>query len=77
MFASGITVPNIIIMIIAQIPKSEDIRLADLQLYDILDSAAEKEFDELRELAAQICNCPVSLITFMPGTRRSTWVRRR
>ena len=33
-------------MIIAQLPRSEDIRLADLQLYDILHTAEEKEFDE-------------------------------
>ncbi len=57
-------------MIIAQLPRSEDIRLADLQLYDILDTANEKEFDELRELAAQICNCPVSLITLIDKERQ-------
>lgn len=57
-------------MIIAQIPRSEDIRLADLQLYDILYTAEEQEFDELRELAAQICNCPISLITLIDKDRQ-------
>ncbi|MEJ8819047.1 GAF domain-containing sensor histidine kinase [Lacibacter sp. H407] len=57
-------------MIIAQIPRSEEIRLADIQLYDILDTEPETAFDELRELAAQICNCPVSLITLIDKDRQ-------
>lgn len=57
-------------MIIAQIPRSEDLRMADLQLYDILNSEEEKEYDELRELAAQICNCPISLISFVDSDRQ-------
>ncbi len=57
-------------MIIAQLPRSEEMRIADLQLYDILDTKEEKAFDELRELAAQICNCPVSLITLIDKNRQ-------
>jgi len=54
----------------AQLPKSEEIRLADLALYDIIDTPEEKEFDELRELAAQICDCPISLITLLDSDRQ-------
>lgn len=57
-------------MKIAELPKLEDLRLADLTIYDLLDTAPEKEFDELRELAAQICNCPVSLITLVDKDRQ-------
>jgi GAF domain-containing protein len=60
-------------MIIAEIPKSEDIRLTDLQLYDILYSTEETEFDQLRELAAAICNCPISLITLID--RNTQWFK--
>lgn len=60
-------------MIIAEIPKSEDIRLTDLQLYEILHSAEEKEFDNLRELAAAICDCPISLITLID--RNTQWFK--
>ncbi len=40
-------------------------RLESLLEYDILDTAPEKEFDELAKLAAIICDVPIALITFM------------
>ena len=57
-------------MLIAPVPKTEELRLLDLQLYDILDTPNEKEYDELRELAAKICNCPISLISLMDKDRQ-------
>lgn len=57
-------------MLLASLPKFEEIRLADLHLYNILDTPDEKEFDELRELAAQICNCPVSMISIIDRDRQ-------
>lgn len=62
-------------MKIAERPKLEEMRLLDLQLYDILDSPEEQEFDDLRELAAQICDCPVSLITLIDRDRQ--WFKSR
>ena len=38
-------------------------RIHELHSLDILDSEPEEEFDELVELAAQICGTPISLIT--------------
>ncbi len=38
-------------MHIAELPVNEDLRLQDLLSYEILDTAAEREFDELVELA--------------------------
>ncbi|TWI80422.1 GAF domain-containing protein [Lacibacter cauensis] len=57
-------------MVIAELPRLEDVRLAELEMYNLLDTAPEKEFDELRELAAEICNCPVSLITLIDKDRQ-------
>ena len=57
-------------MLIAPVPKTEELRLLDLQLYDILDTPNEKEYDELRELAAKICNCPISLISLIDKDRQ-------
>lgn len=57
-------------MFIAALPKFEELRLADLHLYNILDTPAEKEFDELRELAAHICGCPVSMISIIDRDRQ-------
>lgn len=52
-------------MIIAELPPDEELRLIDLASYDIIDSPDENDFDELVELAAQICNSPISLITLL------------
>ncbi|MBC7935501.1 MAG: GAF domain-containing protein [Rhizobacter sp.] len=57
-------------MIIAAIPVDEELRLKDLQSYDILDTAAETDFDELVELAGQVCNAPISLITLLDKDRQ-------
>ncbi len=57
-------------MIIAELPLDEDLRLADLTSYDILDTPAEDNFDDLVELASQICNCPISLITLLDKDRQ-------
>lgn len=60
-------------MLNAPVPKTEELRLLDLQLYDILDTPDEKEYDDLRELAAQICDCPISLISLIDKDRQ--WLK--
>ncbi|HYE55322.1 MAG TPA: GAF domain-containing protein [Chitinophagaceae bacterium] len=49
---------------------SELQRIAALHSYDILDTAEEKEFNDLVELAAMICNCPASAISFVDKDRQ-------
>ena len=44
-------------------------RAAILRKYDILDSDAERAFDDLTALASQICGTPASIITFIDGDR--------
>lgn len=63
-------------MLIAQLPSDEDLRLMDLASYDILDTAPEKAFDELVELACHLFDCPVALITLIDSKRqwfKSSW----
>ncbi|UAY52661.1 GAF domain-containing sensor histidine kinase [Ferruginibacter albus] len=57
------------------IPADEELRLNDLLSYEILDTIEEKEFDDLAELAADICGCPSALITFIDKDRQ--WYKAR
>ena len=57
-------------MIIAPLPLDEQLRLQDLYSYDILDTHSENDFDELVELASQICKTPISLITLLDKDRQ-------
>jgi hypothetical protein len=43
------------------VPTNERRRLAALRALDILDSAPEIAYDEIAELAAQVCGCPYRL----------------
>jgi adenylate cyclase len=47
------------------IPANESGRLEALRRYQILDTAPEVAYDEITELAAQICGCPVAAIGFV------------
>lgn len=51
-------------------PHNESERLFALQQYQVLDTAAEKEFDDLVKLAAQICQTPISLISLVDADRQ-------
>jgi signal transduction histidine kinase len=62
-------------MRIAPFPANEELRLQDLLSLNILDSDIESEFDELVELAASICNCPISLISLLDKDRQ--WFKSR
>jgi len=55
------------------IPANEANRLVALRSFDILDSAPELAYDEIVELAAQICGCAVACINFIDGDRR--WIK--
>lgn len=57
-------------MIIPAAPNNEKERLADLKSYDILDSLPENEYDEITALAAEICQTPYSLISFIDDKRQ-------
>lgn len=48
---------------------TEHARLEALRRYAILDTAPEREFDELVELAARECGYPTAIISFMDAAR--------
>jgi class 3 adenylate cyclase len=54
-------------------PANEPERLAALRALDILDSAPEVAYDEIAEVAAQICQCPFGYISFIDDDRR--WLK--
>jgi PAS domain S-box-containing protein len=62
-------------MLTDPLSENEDARLNELYAYQILDSPPEKEFDELAELAARVCECPVASITFVDKDRQ--WFKAR
>lgn len=57
------------------IPANETERLATLHALDIVDSGSETAYDEIAELAAQLCNCPAAYISFIDDDRR--WLKAR
>lgn len=59
----------------ADIPSDEVNRLSTLRELNILDTESGKEFDELTELAAQICLAPIALISLIDQQRQ--WIKSR
>ncbi len=57
----------------APIPENEERRLEVLHQHRILDSAAERSFDEITRLAATICDAPISLLSFIDRNRQ--WIK--
>jgi adenylate cyclase len=51
------------------IPANETERLSAVRALNILDTAPDIAYDEIGELAAQICQCPVAYISFMDDDR--------
>jgi signal transduction histidine kinase len=52
------------------IPENEAERLQALYEYEILDTLSEEEYDAITKIAAQLCNVPASLITFLDRDRQ-------
>ena len=57
-------------MILPPLPDKEDDRLQALIKYKVLDTPAEKAFDDLTALAAYICDTPISLISLVDEKRQ-------
>lgn len=62
-------------MQVVPVPHDEELRLKNLLSYEIMDSAEEKDFDDLAELVAQVCNCQYALISFIDRERQ--WFKAR
>jgi two-component system, sensor histidine kinase len=55
---------------IAPLPVNEATRLEALRAYDVLDTPPEQAFDDLTQLASQICNTPVAMVSLVDGDRQ-------
>ena len=59
----------------APLPPNEGARLQALRSHAVLDTEAEASFDEIAELAREICGTPTALLTFVDAERQ--WVKAR
>jgi signal transduction histidine kinase len=62
-------------MISLPFPPDEHARLDALRTYAVLDTPAEKEFDDLARLAAKLCDAPVGLVSLVDAERQ--WFKAR
>ena len=60
---------------IARLPPDEIPRLAELRRYNVLDTPPEQAFDDLTQLAAQICQVPMALVSLVDQDRQ--WFKAR
>lgn len=54
----------------APFPPNEDERALSLEHLGVLDSAPEKEFDDIVVLASTLCEVPVALVSLMDRERQ-------
>ncbi|MEU4237791.1 GAF domain-containing sensor histidine kinase [Actinoplanes sp. NPDC026619] len=59
----------------APLPDNETDRLAALYSLDILDSGPEQDFDDIVQLASNVCETPMSLVTLVDTDRQ--WFKAR
>jgi signal transduction histidine kinase len=59
----------------APLPENEQQRLAELYSYEILDTPADEDFDDVVHLASTICHTPLSDITLIDAERQ--WFKAR
>ncbi len=50
--------------------RHDELRLEALRRYNILDTAPEKEFDDIVRLVGHICQCPIAVINFIDKSRQ-------
>jgi len=64
-------------MMVAPTPPNEEGRLEALRGFDILDTPAEKAFDDLVRLALYICETPIAAVSFIDKDRQWFQIKSR
>lgn len=59
----------------AELPRDEPARLNALLEYDILDTLPEASYDDITQLAAEICQVPISAVSLVDAERQ--WFKSR
>ncbi|MGE3858292.1 MAG: GAF domain-containing protein, partial [Dehalococcoidia bacterium] len=54
----------------AMLPADEDARIRDLRSFEVLDTPAERTYDEIVRLASQICGTPIAVMTLVDVDRQ-------
>ena len=57
-------------MLIAKKPDNESGRIQALRSYEILDTDADREYDDIVNLAAHVCDVPIALVSLVDETRQ-------
>lgn len=68
--AVSLNIEPLIVMKEFLVPESEKQRLKELADYELLDTEAEKEFDDLVRLASKICDTSISLVSLIDEDRQ-------
>jgi len=56
-------------LILPDIPANEELRINAVRQYGLVDTLPEKDFDTITDLAASICDVPISLVTLLESDR--------
>ncbi len=62
-------------MIKPPVPETEAVRLAELRMFDIVDTVPERAYDAITWLASHICETPIALISIIDQDRQ--WFKSR